>query len=826
MTDPERQALSIFDMIRTSSGDRPFGGRDFTALMRSINQWKENNPALTALTNAAPAVHLAFLARSCEWIQEISKLERAFQAQSTLLDATNIALHSSPKPLPTEIVEDLLATLRRQPAVRYHFPFDEFLAALSPDQITDKARTELRKLHLQLAPSPTGKIQKRQQITRDLIAALMYVEGQTELSPGRGPWSQIVFEEIANKDAITRSGWLGLLEHCHSLEQTTPGPKWTQAAQELISALGGKEAYAAMIRWLALGPTPGQPPEARSPIEDSSYQKGVVLCVALAETSEAATAIGDFAVACLRKIPLLGAVSQKVGFACIHALGTMKRKEAISQLTRLRAKVKYSTARRLIEKALQLSAERSGLSVGELEDISIARYPINTQGIAETRIGDVVAEVRLCEDGRVVLTWHGSQGKLVKSPPAHIRKPFPKKVKLVVTLAKEIEQAFTAQSFRVESSYLSPRDMPLAHWQRYFVDHPLLGFIGRKLIWVFSDMQGWERAGIWVKGEVRDSGGKLLNLQRAKRVRLWHPLSYSAAEVQRWRSRVFSLGIRQPFRQAFREFYQVTDAELQTRLYSNRFAGSLLRQHQFASLCRARGWSYQLMGSHFDGANVPNKKLDHWNMHAEFYVDLPPDRASAFRRASLAEQSGAGINVFIGSDQVRFYRDRHEVPLDEVPAIVFSEIMRDVDLFTSVCAVGDDETWSDQGERGTGILSDRFDARDFSVVTALRSEMLARALPHTTIADRCKLTKGSLEVRGQLGTYRIQLGWGGAILATDSVTRWLKIPQKILDAVQLDLSAVPIDLDPRTETILRKAHVLADDWRIDSPELVRQLMPD
>jgi Domain of unknown function (DUF4132) len=325
---------------------------------------------------------------------------------------------------------------------------------------------------------------------------------------------------------------------------------------------------------------------------------------------------------------------------------------------------------------------------------------------------------------------------------------------------------------------------------------------------------------------VRDSGGKLLNLARAKRVRLWHPLSYSATEVQRWRARIFRAGIRQPFRQAFREFYQLTDDEYKTRLYSNRFAGVLLRQHQFASLCKARGWSYQLMGTGFDGANVPNKKLEHWDMHAEFYVDLPPDRAAAFRRSSLAEQSGAGINVFIGSDQVRFYRDRREIPLDEVPAIVYSEIMRDVDLFTSVCAVGDDETWSDQGDRGTGLFTDRFNLRDFSVITALRAEMLSRVLPHTRIAYRCKLNEGALEVRGQLGTYRIQLAWGGALFATDSITRWLKIPQKLLDAVQLDLSAVPIDLDPRTELILRKAHILADDWKIDHPDLVRQLMPD
>jgi hypothetical protein len=104
--------------------------------------------------------------------------------------------------------------------------------------------------------------------------------------------------------------------------------------------------------------------------------------------------------------------------------------------------------------------------------------------------------------------------------------------------------------------------------------------------------------------------------------------------------------------------------------------------------------------------------------------------------------------------------------------------------------------------------------------------MLSRVLPHTPIAARCKVAKTWLEIRGHLGTYRIQLGWGGAMLATDSLTRWLKIPQKILDAVPLDFSTLPIDLDPRTELILRKAYILADDWKIDAPELVRQLMPD
>jgi hypothetical protein len=42
----------------------------------------------------------------------------------------------------------------------------------------------------------------------------------------------------------------------------------------------------------------------------------------------------------------------------------------------------------------------------------------------------------------------------------------------------------------------------------------------------------------------------------------------------------------------------------------------------------------------------------------------------------------------------------------------------------------------------------------------------------------------------------------------------------------LDLAAIPIELDYRTEAVLRKAYVLANDWKIDSPDLVRQFMPE
>jgi hypothetical protein len=383
---------------------------------------------------------------------------------------------------------------------------------------------------------------------------------------------------------------------------------------------------------------------------------------------------------------------------------------------------------------------------------------------------------------------------------------------------------YLAQRDRLESSFAETRTLTLAHWRRHYCDHPLLGFLGRRLIWVFSNEHGWERSGLYSNGAVRDPHGELIDPTSATRVRLWHPLSSQRAELLQWRERVFTAAIRQPFRQAFREFYQVTEDERRTTNYSNRFAGLLMRQHQFSALCRARGWNYRLMGVGFDGFNVPTKILAPWNMHVEFYVDLPPDRDAPPRDSALDQRSASGINLFLSADQVRFYRNRREVAIDDVPAIVYSEVMRDVDLFTTLSAAGEDASWCDQGERGTGILASRPDVDELTSIVALRLDILSRVLPLTPIAGRCRIEKCWLEVRGQLGTYRIQVASGGVTRDTDSGPfQRLNIPHQLLEDVSADFSAFPIDLDHRTENILRKAYVLANDVQIDSPDLIRQL---
>ena len=229
------------------------------------------------------------------------------------------------------------------------------------------------------------------------------------------------------------------------------------------------------------------------------------------------------------------------------------------------------------------------------------------------------------------------------------------------------------------------------------------------------------------------------------------------------------------------------------------------------------------MGSGFDGFNVPTKLLAQWNMHAEFYVDLPADRKPGLQDSALNDQSHLGINLFLGSDQVRFYRNRREIALEDVPAIVYSEVMRDVDLFTSVSAVGPDETWSDQGERGVGFVGSREAREELSGIVELRVEMVSRVLPLTPIAGQCRVEKSWLVVKGQLGTYRIQMAWDSIVRETEKGFRHLKISLKLLEGVPIDFAAFPIELDYRAQTALRAAHLLANDWNINSSELIEQL---
>src|SRR5258708_35603853 len=248
MTEAEKQALAIYEMIATTSKQRPIYFSTIEQMHRVTAAWKENNPAFAELGRAEPQVLQAFLAQSFDWLRAEAHLAKDYTTCNTLAEGIQVALSKMPKPLPGELVLHLFGEYYGEMGSMAHifFPIRQLISSITRDQVTDGLRSELRKLQLRLAPSPSGKIEPRDQEFRNVIAELILVEGERQLDPERGPWSQIVFDEIRTKEEITRAGWEGLLEHCRSLEQTVPGMKWKKRSRELITLLGEAEVFTAL----------------------------------------------------------------------------------------------------------------------------------------------------------------------------------------------------------------------------------------------------------------------------------------------------------------------------------------------------------------------------------------------------------------------------------------------------------------------------------------------------------------------------------------------------------------------------------------------------
>src|SRR5206468_6361809 len=140
---------------------------------------------------------------------------------------------------------------------------------------------------------------------------------------------------------------------------------------------------------------------------------------------------------------------------------------------------------------------------------------------------------------------------------------------------------------------------------------------------------------------------------------------------------------------------------------------------------------------------------------------------------------------YVSTDQVRFYRsdagqrtahasgggyepdrkDHEPVPLDQIPPIVFSEIMRDVDLFVGVESVANDPTWSDGGPDGR--YREYWQDVSFGALNATaktRKEVLQRLVPKLKIAGQCSVEEKFLVVKGSLRTYKIHLGSGNILM--------------------------------------------------------------
>jgi hypothetical protein len=672
-------------------------------------------------------------------------------------------------------------------------------AALDPAELEgleDQLSTAFAALHNSGFPSPEGlrKLARlfgtplsrfNEGVPADLSVALQYAHG----------------EAPALRQLLTEAEVQEVFRFASDLAKPAPTKAWLREADErLAAAPRALEAVA-----LLLGAYRGGAHPVYSYVD--SLLRGLIWLQSRVPGEQSTALLCDVARTVATPVRRGSAelVAPKAAAAVVDVLAQRPGDPPVQTLARLSLTVRSRSLLPRIRTALERIGRERGWTPGEALELAVDDHGIGADSRRAWGMGEGEEAVVAVDTGRARLRAYRNGILLRAVPPAWKDALAPAR-----RLVTDVNQALSTERLRVEGLFSQARVWEWATWVRRYLDHPITGATARLLIW-----QASPDGATWTSGmpERTGAGWTLSDLDSPPtgdwRVRLWHPALAGPAEVARWRGHMLTAELRQPVKQAFREVYRLTPAEEQTDTYSNRFAAHILHYRQANALMRERGWAANYLGQWNDGYHGEAKKeLGGGDWQAVFFHDWV--------------ESSTGELPYCATDQVRFGRRNgrrwETTPLADVPPLVFSEAMRDVDLFVGVTSIAADNDWQDRGE-------DRF--RDYRQRAAfagltpggeMRRDALARLLPRLAIGPHCELQDRFLRVRGTLGSYRIHLGSANILMEPDDAYLCI-VPGR----ARAKKVALPFDDDPVLSVILSKAIMLAADHRITDSTITAQL---
>ncbi len=400
--------------------------------------------------------------------------------------------------------------------------------------------------------------------------------------------------------------------------------------------------------------------------------------------------------------------------------------------------------------------------------------------ISVTR-GDVTLRLRLDALGQPRLEVERA-GRALKQISPQLKKD-PEVVRL-----RERATALTRQLARMrlglEQAMCREEVFPLGELCR-LAAHPVVAPLLDQLVFVAAN--GGALGHLVAGGQaLRSHDGSDQPLAPDARLRIAHPHDlYLSGAWSQWQRECFTAERIQPFKQVFRELYPLTEAERQDGAVSHRYAGHQIQQRQAMALLAGRGW----VASAEDGSarrTFHERRLTASVTFASGGWGTP------------AEVDGLAL------DGVVFHTAGDAwgkpVPLAAVPPIIFSEVMRDLDLVVSVAHRGGVDPESSA------------------------STMEARATLVREVAASLKLVNVRLQashalIAGALGEYALHLGSGTVHRLPGGALCIVPVPSQHRGRLFLPF----VDDDPKTAEIVAKVVLLARDQEIKDPIILQQL---
>ncbi|GJM26446.1 MAG: hypothetical protein DHS20C16_28610 [Phycisphaerae bacterium] len=689
---------------------------------------------------------------------------------------------------------------------------------LGGDEPSDKLAKALGRLHASLLSgyADAGVRRNAEKIKRILV-------GETELPllDLEDAWAKRAMQALLKLEPEKRAPWEKLLRHAAGATQAKPTKKWQTITGKLVEEIGIVPLHVFFEECVAGVGEPGTRKEPKHFDEvfeetllherNADVLRGLVWCFAGEQGTPYSRTVGELADRCYKKIPEIGARCTKVGNACVYTLGQIPPPHGVSELSRLRTRTKLPSIRKTIEKALQAASVKAGISTDDLEEMSTPSFGMGPDGTLQVEMGEHTAELAVVAGGKTALTWLTKAGKRQKSVPKQVKDDHNDELKALRKTAKDVQKTLATIRDRLEHAPMGQRTWTLADWRKRYIDHPLAATLARRLIWDLTE-NGVTKTAFCLDDGLVGRDGETIHPSDACEVTLWHPVNARAEVVQAWRLWLEACEITQPFKQAHREVYILTPAEEETGVYSNRFAAHILKQHQLNALAQQRGWVTGIYGG-FDSDNTPTLDLAKWDMKAEFWLE--------WMQSGEAGMSPSGVSLYVATDQVRFVNQaRGPINLQDVPRIVFSEVMRDIDLFVGVSSVGNDPNWIDQGDRPGLDYWATYSFGELSESAKTRHDTLSRLLPKLKIAKQCELIDRFLVVTGSLRIYKIHLGSGNILMQPNDQYLCIVPARGMFGA---DKMYLPFEGDGMLSVILSKAFLLVDDKKIKDPQILGQI---
>lgn len=511
-----------------------------------------------------------------------------------------------------------------------------------------------------------------------------------------------------------------------------------------------------------------------------------------------------------KKIPSKGPLAMGLGNACIYVLSTLSL-EGVSYLSRLKLRIRQASTQTLIENYIRTSAQTLGVTPSEIEDMATPSFGLEN-GKLEEEFEGYKAIISIESIGKAKLEWFKADGTPMKSVPSVVNENHKDSLKELKNDTTEIQKTLTVQRDRLDRAFTQDRVWTWEAFDAHYFSHGLMSFLTTKLIWIFEiDQKNVEV--FYLNNQWVDLQEKPVDSNKANKIKLWHPVFSQTQEVLAWREFLAKNQIQQPLKQAYREIYLLTDAEINTRNYSNRMAAHVLKQHQFNSLAKIRGWKYSLLGAYDKGYDTEIAKIELPNNHrAEFWVqEIYAD----------GEWNDSGIYNYVSTDQVRFYKNETQLNMIDVPPLLFSEAMRDVDLFVGVASVGNDPNWRDGGLQEFRTYWENYSFGDLSEVAKTRKQVLEKLIPRLKIAKQCTITDKFLVVKGSLRTYKIHMGSGNILMEPNDQYLCIVADRKSEDVGKNVF--LPFEGDTVLSIIISKALLLAEDTKIKDGTITSQI---